>query len=243
MKPRSSIWSTSSSTRNSTAPEMGRAVIQMIEQTARRRHQHVEALRERADLRAMRHAAEDHRDLERQARGEIAEALRDLAREFAGRAEHERARSELRRGARVREQLVEDRQRERRRLAGAGLGDADEIAARHQGRDRLRLDRRRLFVAHFGERVDEGLGEAEAIKVFQFTCLSNGRKRSRLRQRRPRVFQGKRPACPGVNMKRERAHGRRTKALHAAGAHRPRGIAVAALSMMRRNKSSKMRAR
>ena len=104
---------------------MGDARVHVVEQAAGGRHEHVEAVRERADLRAMRHAAEDHRDLERQARGEIAEALRDLAREFARRAEHEHARSALRRGARIGKQLVEDRQRERGRLAGAGLGDAE----------------------------------------------------------------------------------------------------------------------
>ena len=147
--------------------EIGRAGVQVIEQSAGRRNQDVQPLGERTNLRAMRHAAEDHGDLERQPRREIAETLRDLAGEFARRAEHERACSELRRRAGIGEELVEDRQREGGRLAGAGLRDADEIAALHQSGNRLRLDWRRLMETHFDERFDEGLGEAEAIEIFQ----------------------------------------------------------------------------
>jgi hypothetical protein len=39
---------------------------------------------------------------------------------------------------------VDHRQHEGGGLAGAGLGDADQVAAHQHGRDRLALDRRRL---------------------------------------------------------------------------------------------------
>ena len=132
MKPRSSIWSTSSSTRNSTAPRLRDARVDMVDQPAGRRDQHVEAGLERADLRAVRHAAEHDRDLERKPAGEVAEALGDLAGQFARRAQDQHARAASRRRAPVGREPVEDRQREGRGLAGAGLGDADEIAALHQ---------------------------------------------------------------------------------------------------------------
>ena len=59
------------------------------------------------------------------------------------------------------EELVQDRQREGRGLAGAGLGDAEDVAARQLRGDRLRLDRRRGVEAGAGERGGERLGEAE----------------------------------------------------------------------------------
>ena len=116
----------------------------MIEEAPRRRHQHVESARQRPDLRAVRHAAEHDGDFERQADREIAKALRDLAGEFARRAQHQHARPAPRRGTLVGDEAIEDRQREGRGLAGAGLGDADEIAPAHQDRNGLRLNRRRL---------------------------------------------------------------------------------------------------
>ena len=48
---------------------------------------------------------------------------------------------------------VDHRQHEAGGLAGAGLGDADEVAAHQHRRDRLRLDRRRLVVAAVGDRA------------------------------------------------------------------------------------------
>ena len=47
---------------------------------------------------------------------------------------------------RVGREAVERGQHERRRLAGAGLGDAEQIAAGQNRRDRLALDRRRLRI-------------------------------------------------------------------------------------------------
>ena len=132
--------------------------------------------RQRADLRAVRHAAEDDGDVERQAGREVAKALGDLAGEFARRREHEHARPAARRRLLVGDQAVEDRQREGRRLAGAGLGDADQVAALHQDGNGLRLDRRRLGVAHLGQRGDERRGKAEAVEIFQVMIFQTAAK-------------------------------------------------------------------
>ena len=51
----------------------------------------------------------------------------------------------------------QDRQRERRGLAGAGLRLAEHVAAGQQRRDGRGLDRRGRFVADVGERADQGL--------------------------------------------------------------------------------------
>ncbi len=156
-------------------PEVGDARVEMVEQASRRRHQHVEALGQRPDLGARRHAAEDDGDVERQAGRKVAEALRDLAGEFARRRKHENARPAPRRRLLVGDEAVEDRQGEGGRLAGAGLGDADQVAALHQDGNGLRLDGRRLGVAHLGQRSDERRGEAEAVEILQNDDLSNSR--------------------------------------------------------------------
>ena len=62
---------------------------------------------------------------------------------------------------------MQDRQREGGGLAGAGLGDADDVAAGENDRNGLRLDRRRRVVFLFGQRAQDGLGEAEVIKSGQ----------------------------------------------------------------------------
>ena len=69
-------------------------------------------------------------------------------------------------------EMVQDRQREGRGLAGAGLGDAAEVAAGHHVRDGLGLDRGRGFIAFGGERLLDRGGEAEVGEVGQGLSLS-----------------------------------------------------------------------
>jgi hypothetical protein len=57
--------------------------------------------------------------------------------------------------------VLQDRQREGRGLAGAGGRLADEVAAGQQRRDRLPLDRGRLFVPHRRQRAQEFLAQSE----------------------------------------------------------------------------------
>ncbi len=125
-------------------------------------------LRQRADLGAVRHAAEDDGDVERQAGREVAEALRRSGwRARASARARERAPPPRGAGRLSAIRRLQDRQREGRRLAGAGLGDADQVASVHQDGNGLGLDGRRLGVAHLGQRGDERRGEAEAVEIFQ----------------------------------------------------------------------------
>ena len=85
----------------------------------------------------------------------------NLHRELPRRREDQgarRARAAMRVGA---DQGVEQRQGERPGLAGAGLGDAQHVAALEQIGNRLRLDRRGRGVAAFGQGFQKRLGEAE----------------------------------------------------------------------------------
>ena len=70
-------------------------------------------------------------------------------------------------------------QRERRGLAGAGLRDAEQIAAFEHIGNGLRLDRRRRGIAFVLERADERLGKAEIGKIghgnLMQKCLSRVR--------------------------------------------------------------------
>jgi hypothetical protein len=60
---------------------------------------------------------------------------------------------------------MERRQRERCGLAGAGLGDAQEVTALQQRRNGLLLDRSGVRIALGVERAQERLGEAEIGKL------------------------------------------------------------------------------
>ena len=85
-KPRSSIWSASSSTKTSVPASDDTALGDVVEQPARRGDQHVDAARQRLDLRAMADAAEHDGDGEAEMAAVGAEALGDLRRKLAGRA-------------------------------------------------------------------------------------------------------------------------------------------------------------
>ena len=62
---------------------------------------------------------------------------------------------------------MEDRERERCGLAGAGLGDADDVTAGKCERYGLGLDRGRGEVVLFYKRSRDGVGEAEVLKGGQ----------------------------------------------------------------------------
>ena len=147
--------------------EVRRASVEVILEAARGCDQNVEAARERLDLRAMRHAAEDGGDRQGKSRAKAPEALGDLARQFARRAQNQHAAAMLRSRPRVRRKIVEDGQREGRCLAGAGLGYADEIAARHDGRNCLCLDWRWMRVTLFCQSMQKRRGEAEPGEISQ----------------------------------------------------------------------------
>ena len=120
------------------AGEQQAAAFGMIEQPTGGGDQHVDAAGELGVLIAERHAADDERDVELVVLAVLLEMLDDLRGQFARRLEDERARH-----ARARAALLEHgehRQHESGGLAGAGLRDAEHVAAGEDVRDGLLLD-------------------------------------------------------------------------------------------------------
>ena len=145
--------------------EAQRALMDQIEQAAGRCHKYFGAARERADLPVDRHAADRERDLERADVPAIgAEAIGDLAGQFARRRKHQHAAGFLRGTLTLVEKMIQDRQREGRGLAGAGLRDANDIAALDGNRNGLVLDRGGSDVFLFREGAKDRLCEAELVK-------------------------------------------------------------------------------
>ena len=159
----SSMRSASSSTKVSTWREVDLALLHQVEQASRRRDQHVEAAAQRLHLRALADAAEDHVAADAAARRVLRERGADLRRELARRCQHQRADRMPAAAALVREQRIEDRQREGRRLAGAGLRAAEHVAAREHVRNGLQLDRGRLRVASGAHGRGQRGGEIERV--------------------------------------------------------------------------------
>ena len=117
----------------------------MIEKAARSGDQHIDAACDLRILVAEGNAADQERDGKPMIDSVLVEILLDLRRKFARGLEDQGARH-ARAGASGFEER-QHRQHERRRLAGAGLSDAENVAAREHVRNRLRLDRRGLRVA------------------------------------------------------------------------------------------------
>ena len=92
------------------------------------------------------------------------QAVADLERELARRGEDQRAGAFRFIHAIVPGEMLQQRQAEGRRLAGAGLGDAEHIAARKTERNGLRLDRGRMGIVLGRESAQERLGDAEGCK-------------------------------------------------------------------------------
>ena len=132
-------------------------------------------LQKRADLGLLAHAAENDGMAERDVAAVKGDALVDLRGQFPGGGEDERPRPARRAGLRPGGEALQDRQRERGRLAGAGLGAADEVAAFQQGRDRLRLDGRRLGVGLFDQRAQQRRGQVQRGKGDGGVLIHGGR--------------------------------------------------------------------
>ncbi len=141
-----------------------RALVDQVEQAARRGDEHVDPGGERTDLARDRHAAEHGHDAELEELAIGGEALGNLAGQLAGRGEHQHAAALDRARLGVVRHVMERGEGEGGGLAGAGLRDAAQIAAVEQGRDRLRLDRGGILVPLGGERLLERRGEAEIGK-------------------------------------------------------------------------------
>jgi hypothetical protein len=95
------------------------------------------------------------------------EALGDLRGQFASGSQHQDAASLASWLALFGGQAMEDRQGECRRLAGARLGDAEQIGFGEHGGNGLRLDRRRGRVAFVVKRLENRRSEAELCKIHE----------------------------------------------------------------------------
>ena len=141
-------------------------LLHVIEQTARRRHDDIDAALQRVDLRIDADAAEHHGRLQLHVLAIGAHAFLDLRGEFARRREDQRAHVALRTGGgrcHLR-QALQDRQREAGGLAGAGLRAGEQVAAIQDGRNGLELNRRGAGVAEFNDGAQQGFGKSEGIE-------------------------------------------------------------------------------
>ena len=130
-------------------------------------------------------AAEHDGDLHAHMPAIDAEALGDLRGELAGRRQDERAATLAQRRLTVSGKPMHDRQREGRGLAGAGLGDAKQVAAGHHVRDCLGLDRGWSGVAFAFKGFEEGRVEIEFSKFRQLWILSWYHARGRIGTNEP----------------------------------------------------------
>ena len=148
------------------AVEQQLAALAMVEQAAGRGDQHVGAALELLVLLVEGDAADQQRDVELVVLAVLDEVLLDLRGEFARRLEDQRARH-ARAGAALFEPR-QHRQHEGRRLAGAGLGDAEHILALQGVRNGARLDRRRHGVAGVGDCGKDLWRQAEVCESQRF---------------------------------------------------------------------------
>ena len=122
-----------------------RAALEVIEEAPRRRDDHVGTPLQPRELGPHGLTADEDDGCETARAAERVERLGDLERELARGREHQRARpgADARGRARARPREPFDRRDgERRRLAGAGLRAADQVATLEDRPDGLRLDRR-----------------------------------------------------------------------------------------------------
>ena len=140
------------------------AALDQVEKPARRGDQDVDAAVQGLDLPAEAQAADHHAELQPEAAAVGVEAAADLDGELARRRQHQRPRMLGLRTLAESGEVLQDGQREGGGLAGAGLGDAQHVAALQQCRDGARLDRRGHGVAGGIEGTQQRLGEAEIRK-------------------------------------------------------------------------------
>ena len=131
--------------------EIDVAPLHVIEQAARRGDDHVDAMFQRAGLRLHPDAAVDGRALQMGVPPVGADTRGDLLGELARGHENQGPQS----AALAWRQPLQDGQHERGRLAGAGLGRSDEIAAREGQGNRFRLDGGWVRVAFIGDRANQ----------------------------------------------------------------------------------------
>ena len=135
--------------------QVDRPLTEVVEQAAGRRDDDLRAGAQRADLRVEADAAIDRRGADRVLGAVGPDALLDLERELAGRGEDQRTDDARAAGGSRRVEALQHRQHEGGRLAGAGLGAGEDVAALEDERDRLGLDGGGFGVALLGDGAKE----------------------------------------------------------------------------------------
>jgi len=147
--------------------EIHGALLDVVQQAAGRRDEDLDTRQQHLGLRFDRHAAVHDAGAQRHRAAVRADRLIHLDRELSGRDEDQRAnrvagRREARGG--VLAEAVEDRQRKRRGLAGAGLGGGEDVPTLEDERDGGRLDGRGFDVALLGDGSEEVGRQAERFE-------------------------------------------------------------------------------
>jgi hypothetical protein len=145
------------------APQRRVGMAEVVEEAAGGRDDHVDTRAERVLLGAHADAAENRRARHRGVHGQRREVLVDLGAQLARGREDERPR----RAPRLVHEAVQDRQAERRRLAAAGGGAGQHVAAGHRRRDRLLLDRGGAGEAELANAAEQQRIEAEGAEWHQ----------------------------------------------------------------------------
>ena len=138
-----------------------------VEQASGRGDEHVDAVLHRAHLRAHGHAADHQGGPGADMAAVSAEAIEYLPGQLACRAQHQYTAGLALRAPPICEEMMQDRHRECRGLAGASLRNPDHVAARQNNGNGLRLDRRGRSVFFFSERACDRFGKAEIMKRGQ----------------------------------------------------------------------------
>jgi hypothetical protein len=116
-------------------------------------------------------------------------ALGDLRGELAGRGENQHPAGAALRPLGRSGEPVDRRKHEGRGLAGAGLGDSEQVLALEQDRDRLLLDRGRGRIFLQGKRLEDGLRKPEIFKRHGNSLVScSARAQPERRAQTRRVF-------------------------------------------------------
>ena len=146
--------------------QVHRALLVVVEQTARGGHQNIHAAAQCVDLGIHAHTAENDHGAQRQVFRISADTFLDLGSEFTRWRENQRADAAGLLGAwftRARHQM-EQRQGKPRSFARAGLCASKEIgAAEHRGNG-LQLDRRRRFIAGFRNCFQNRLSQSQIFE-------------------------------------------------------------------------------
>jgi hypothetical protein len=137
------------------------AVVDQIGQAAGGGDNDIDAAVELANLRHAGHPAQHQRGRDLGATGQRTDMLFDLYRQLTGRGQDQGAGGLRRRTAGEREKVMQDRQHEGSGLAGAGLGDPEDVAPLKLRADGLRLDRRRGVETGALQRRRQRGGKAE----------------------------------------------------------------------------------